>query len=240
MFTLGFVLYGTTVLIPQFLQTVMGYTAQLAGMALSPGGLVVMAMMPVVGVLVSRVDPRKLITFGFIALAVSTYHMSSLYLGIDFKTAMFYRIFQSVGLAFLFVPINTLCYAGVPQEQNNQISSMINLMRNLGGSFGISFVTTILARRMQVHQSILAAHTINSNQMQGLLHGMSSRYAVRLGSGPGATQQAYGSIYAMMQQQAAVLSYKDVILAMALMTVAVMPLVLLTRRPKPGEAHLGH
>ncbi len=144
MFTLGFVLYGTTVLIPQFLQTVMGYTAQLAGMALSPGGLVVMAMMPIVGILVSRVDPRKLITFGFIALAASMFHMTSLYLGIDFQTAMMYRVFQSIGLAFLFVPINTLCYVGVPQEQNNQISSMINLMRNLGGSFGISFVTTML------------------------------------------------------------------------------------------------
>ena len=240
MFTLGLVLYGTTVLIPQFLQTVMGYTAQLAGMALSPGGLVVMAMMPIVGVLVSRVDPRKLITFGFIALAVAMFHMSSLYLGIDFKTAMMYRVYQSMGLAFLFVPINTLCYVGVPQEQNNQISSMINLMRNLGGSFGISFVTTMLARRMQVHQTNLAAHTVNSNQMQNLLHGMSSdatRYA--LGSGPGALQQAYGSIYGIMQQQAAVLSYKDTILAMAILTVAVMPLVLLARKPKPGEVAHG-
>ncbi len=240
MFTLGFVLYGTTVLIPQFLQTVLGYTAQLAGMALSPGGLVVMAMMPVVGFLVSRVDPRKLITLGFIALAASMFHMSSIYLGIDFKTAMMYRIFQSIGLAFLFVPINTLCYVGVPQEQNNQISSMINLMRNLGGSFGISFVTTMLARRMQVHQSNLAAHTTNSNHMQGLLHGMSSIYAARLGSGPGAMQRAYASVYGTMQQQAAVLSYKDVVLAMALLTVCVMPLVLLARKPKPGDVHLGH
>ncbi len=240
MFTLGFVLYGTTVLIPQFLQTVLGYTAQLAGMALSPGGLVVMAMMPVVGVLVSRVDPRKLITFGFLALAASMFHMSSIYLGIDFKTAMMYRIFQSFGLAFLFVPINTLCYVGVPQEQNNQISSMINLMRNLGGSFGISFVTTMIARRMQVHQSTLAAHTTNSNHMQRLVHGMSSIYATRLGSGPGATHRAYASIYGMMQQQAAVLGYKDVVLVMAFLTVIVMPLVLLAQKPKAGVVHHGH
>ncbi len=240
MFTLGFVLYGTTVLIPQFLQTVLGYTAQLAGMALSPGGLVVMAMMPIVGFLVSRVDSRKLITLGFIALAVAMFHMSSIYLGIDFKTAMMYRIFQSLGLAFLFVPINTLCYVGVPQEQNNQISSMINLMRNLGGSFGISFVTTMLARRMQVHQTNLAAHTSNSNHMQNLLHGMSSVYALRYGSGPGATQRAYASVYGMMQQQAAVLSYKDVVMAMAILTVLVMPLVLLAQKPKSGDVHQGH
>jgi DHA2 family multidrug resistance protein len=240
MFTLGWVLYGSTVLIPQFLQTVMGYTAELAGMALSPGGLVVMAMMPVVGMLVSRVDSRKLITFGFIALALSMFHMTSLYMGIDFKTAMMYRNYQSIGLAFLFVPINTLCYSGVPKEQNNQISSMINLMRNLGGSFGISFVTTMLARRMQVHQSVLAAHTVNSDKMQSLVQSMGGMYATRLGSGPGAIQRAYDSIYGTMQQQAAVLAYRDTIVIMAIIIIAVMPLVLLARKPKPGEISMGH
>jgi DHA2 family multidrug resistance protein len=168
------------------------------------------------------------------------FHMSSITLGIDFKTAMMYRIYQSLGLAFLFVPINTLCYVGVPQEQNNQISSMINLMRNLGGSFGISFVTTMIARRMQVHQTNLSAHTGNSNHMNGLIHGMSSVYATRLGTGPAATQRAYASVYGIMQQQAAVLSYKDVVVVMCMLTVAVMPLVLLARKPKPGDVHLGH
>jgi DHA2 family multidrug resistance protein len=240
MFTLGAVLYGTTVLIPQFLETVMGYTAQLAGMALSPGGLVVMAMMPMVGFLVSRVDPRKLITVGFLALALAMFHMTNLYLGIDFHTAMMYRIYQSIGLAFLFVPINTLCYVGVPQEQNNQISSMINLMRNLGGSFGISFVTTMLARRAQVHQTFLAAHTQDSSQMRNMVNSLTGAYAVRLGSGPEAVHHAYAAVYGTLQQQAAVLSYRDTIMVMAILTVAVMPLVLLARRPKPGEAHLGH
>jgi DHA2 family multidrug resistance protein len=117
---------------------------------------------------------------------------------------------------------------------------MINLTRNLGGSFGISFVTTMLARRAQVHQSNLAAHTVNSNQMQNLLNSMSATFATRLGSGPGALQQAYGSIYGTMQQQASVLSYKDTIVAMAILTVAVMPLVLLARKPKPGQAPVGH
>ena len=240
MFTLGAVLYGTTVLIPQFLQTVMGYTAQLSGEVLSPGGLVIMAMMPIVGVLVSRVDARKLIGFGFIALAVSTYHMSSLNLDIDFKTAMMYRIYQSVGLAFLFVPINTICYVGVPQEQNNQISAMINLMRNLGGSFGISFITTMIARRAQVHQTYLSAHMVNSQPMNSMLQGLSSRFALRHGSGPDAMHQAQGAVYGMLQQQAAVLGYKDTILAMAALTVIVMPLVLLARKPAPGEVHAGH
>jgi DHA2 family multidrug resistance protein len=240
MFILGFVLYGTTVLIPQFLQTVLGYTAQLAGMALSPGGLVVMAMMPVVGMLVSRVDPRKLITFGFVALAASMFHMSTLYLGIDFKTATMYRIYQSIGLAFLFIPINTICYFGVPQEQNNQVSSTINLTRNLGGSFGISFVTTMLARRMQVHQTYLSAHTANTTRMQGVIQGLTSLHAQRLGSGPDALQRAYGTIYGAVQQQATVLGYRDAVLAMATLCVLVMPLVLLARKPKTGEVHMGH
>ncbi len=240
MFTLGAVLYGSTVLIPQFLQTVMGYTAQLSGEVLSPGGLVIMAMMPVVGYLVSRVDARKLIGFGFIALAVSTYHMSSLYLGIDFKTAMMYRIYQSLGLAFLFIPINTICYIGVPQEQNNQISAMVNLMRNLGGSFGISFVTTMIARRAQVHQTYLSAHLANSDTVNTWLHGLSSQFAARYGSGPEAMHKAQASLYSLLQQQALVLGYKDTVLAMAALTVIVMPLVLLARKPAPGEVHAGH
>jgi DHA2 family multidrug resistance protein len=128
----------------------------------------------------------------------------------------------------------------VPQEQNNQISAMINLLRNLGGSFGISFVTFMLARRMQVHQSVLAAHTVNSNIMQQRLESMRGLYATRSGPGPGAMQQAYGSIYETMQQQAAVLSYRDTIAIMAIIIVAVMPLVLLARKPKPGAAPMGH
>ncbi len=240
MFTLGAVLYGSTVLIPQFLQTVMGYTAQLSGEVLSPGGLVIMAMMPVVGYLVSRVDARKLIGFGFIALALSTYHMSSLYLGIDFKTAMMYRIYQSLGLAFLFIPINTICYIGVPQEQNNQISAMVNLMRNLGGSFGISFVTTMIARRAQVHQTYLSAHLANSDTVNTWLHGLSSQFAARYGSGPEAMHKAQASLYSLLQQQALVLGYKDTVLAMAALTLIVMPLVLLARKPAPGEVHAGH
>lgn len=239
MFTLGWVLYGSTVLIPQFLETVMGYTAELAGMVLSPGGFVVMALMPLVGALVTKVDPRKLVAFGFISLAIAMFHMTSINAGIDFRTAMMYRTWQMAGLAFLFVPINTLCYIGVPQEQNNQVSSQVNLMRNLGGSFGISFVSTMLARRMQTHQTDLAAHTVNSSQMQHLLQGMTSRYAARLGSGPEALHRAYGSVYGIMQQQAAVLSYRDTIAVMAIITILVAPLLFLARKPRPGQVHLG-
>jgi len=239
MFVLGFVLYGSTVMIPQFLQNVMGYTAKLAGMALSPGGLVVMTLMPIVGMMVSRVDARKMIAFGFIALGLSMFHMMGMYPGIDFHTAMMYRIYQSIGMAFLFVPINTICYSGVPQEDNNQVSSMINLMRNLGGSFGISFVTTILSRRIQVHSSELISNTATGNPaMERMLHGMSGYFSVH-GAGVGGLMQAYGSIYATLMREAAVLAYRDTNFIMGVVTLSALPLLLLTQRPKPG-IHMGH
>jgi len=117
---------------------------------------------------------------------------------------------------------------------------MINLMRNLGGSFGISFITTMIARRAQVHQTYLSAHMVNSQPLNSMLQGLTSQFALRFGSGPEAVHKAQATIYATLQQQAAVLGYRDTILAMAALTVIVMPLVLLARKPAPGEIHAGH
>src|SRR4029077_6330677 len=117
MLCLGGALFGSTVLIPQFLQLLMHYTAQQSGEALSAGGIVVMFLMPIVGVLVSRVDARYLITFGFVISALALFHMTTINLDIDFRTAMMYRVFQSMGLAFLFVPINTMSYVGTEPSQ---------------------------------------------------------------------------------------------------------------------------
>ncbi len=159
MFMLGAALYGATVLIPQLLQTLMGYTAQQAGMVLSPGGLVIIATMPLIGRLLGKMDGRWLIVFGFSSTALALYHMTSWTLDIDFKTAMMFRVYQAIGMGFLFVPIQTLCYIGIPQEKNNNVSGMTNLARNLGGSLGISAISVIVSRRAQYHQSVLASHT---------------------------------------------------------------------------------
>src|ERR1700678_3743678 len=140
MFVLGFTLYGTTVLIPQFVQTLLGYTAELAGLVISPAGLMMMAMMPVVGFLSSKVDPRKLIAYGFTMLTLALIYMHTFSLGSSFKYIMWVRVFQASGLAFLFIPINTISYAGVPREQNNDVSGLTNLARNIGGSVGRAFV----------------------------------------------------------------------------------------------------
>jgi DHA2 family multidrug resistance protein len=239
MFALGAVLFGTTVLIPEYLQTVMGYTAENAGMVLSPGGFTVMICMPIVGQLVSRVDARYLIAFGFVVLAVALLHMSSIYPGIDFHTAVLYRVYQSVGLAFLFVPINTISFVNIPPSQGNQVSAMINLFRNLGGSVGISVLSTILARRSQVHQNYLAAHVTASNLVSsaaGLKMAL-FRAGVAL---PDAALQADGQIYRTLQQQAAALAYIDAIRFFALGCVLALPLLLLARRNRPGAAAMAH
>jgi DHA2 family multidrug resistance protein len=139
MLTLGVALYGSTVLLPQYMQLLMGYSAQQAGMALSPGGFVVIAFLPLVGTLVNRVDVRVLVGFGFAVLAISMLYMAKhLHADIDFRTAVKLRAFQSVGLAFLFVPINTLVFAGMPPQKSNAISGIVNLSRNMGGDIGIA------------------------------------------------------------------------------------------------------
>jgi len=159
MLVLGMTLYGSTVLLPQYLQIWMGYSATDAGMALSPGALVFVGITPLIGWLVSRVGTKALIAFGFTVLAVALYHMSrTLYPGIDFSTAVWMRISLTVGLAFLFVPINTVVYAGVPPEKNNSVSGIVNLSRNMGGDIGIALVTTVIARRTQVHHEQIVSH----------------------------------------------------------------------------------
>jgi len=158
MFFLGFVMYASTVLIPQFLQQMMGYTAELAGLALSPGGAVIMCMMPVVGFLVSKVQPRLLITFGAIIVASSLFVMAGWDLQLDYGHAVRARMLQGLGLAFLFIPINVSAFASVPREMSNMGTGIINLARNIGASVGIATVTTMLERRTQVHQGRLAEH----------------------------------------------------------------------------------
>jgi DHA2 family multidrug resistance protein len=158
MFFLGFVLYASTVLIPQFLQQLLGYSAQLAGMALSPGGAVIMCMMPVVGILVSKVDTRILITFGCIVSASALFVMAGWDLGLDYGHAVRARMLQSFGLAFLFIPINVAAFAYVPREKSNMGTGIINLARNIGASVGIATVTTMLDRRAQSAQASAQAH----------------------------------------------------------------------------------
>ncbi len=238
MLALGLVLYGSTVLLPQYLQIVMGYSAQQAGMVLSPGGLVVMVLMPLVGALTPRVNPRILIGFGFAALSVSMFYMTShLYPGMDFRTALELRAYQSVGLAFLFVPINTVIYEGIPPEKNNQVSGIVNLARNMGGDIGIAFVTTMAARRAQFHQARLTEHMSPYDHPFAAMLDAVTHAVERAGvSSAAAAHRAVAVLYRQTIIQATTLAYLDVLHAFALMTAAMIPFLWLARRGADAAA----
>lgn len=242
MMVLGISLFGTTVLLPQFTQIMMGYSAQDAGMALSPGGLTVMLLMPLVGTLISRVDARNLLAFGFSVVSLSMFYMAThLYTGLDFASVVKLRVFQSVGLAFMFVPINTLSYVGVPPEKNNAISGIVNLSRNMGGDIGIAFVTTLLARRSQIHQATLAGyadpyHAAYNARVRavavGLEHG---------GISPAeCAHKAAVTVYRMLRLQAMALAYIDVLWLFGIGTACMLPLLFLLKRNQPGKVSMGH
>jgi DHA2 family multidrug resistance protein len=233
MFFLGFVLYGTTVLIPQFLQLLMGYPAVAAGEALAGGGFIMIFMMPLSGTLVSRVDPRALMSFGFAATATALYYMAThLTLGIDFRTIAMLRVYQTMGLAFIFVPSNVLSYVGIPRENNNQVSSMVSFVRNIGGSVGIALVSTYITRTTQVREAYLAANMRDTNpKFRQMIDGMASTLRNQGLSAGHALQQAYGRADMMVQRQAAMLAYKDAVSALAILVALLIPLTFIMKKP---------
>jgi MFS transporter, DHA2 family, multidrug resistance protein len=232
MFFLGFVLYSSTVLIPQFLQQLLGYTAELAGLALSPGGAVIMVMMPVVGFLVSRVDTRILITFGCTVSALALFVMAGWNLQLDYSHAVRARMFQALGLAFLFIPINVAAFAYVPREKTNMGTGIINLARNIGASVGIATVTTMLQRRTQVHQARMVEHV---NTFSAAYHSMLNGTQVKLiaagSSVAHATTQAQQMIYGTLQRQAVMLAFIDNFKMLGVVFFAVIPVLLLLKKP---------
>jgi MFS transporter, DHA2 family, multidrug resistance protein len=233
---LGMALFSSTVLMPQLLQTLMGYTAQKAGMVLSAGALVVLVVLPVVGRLTSRFQARHLIAFGWITLAVSMYvSCKQIDLLMSFSSATVLRVWQYVPVAFLFVPLTLAGYVGLPAEKTNAAAGLMNFMRNIGQSVGTSAVTTLIARRSQYHQSVLAGYTASSR-----FHDAITALAIRLRpaglSLHAAQEQALARMYALLQSQAAVLSYVEVYWLLA-MTSAVMFLAsFLLKRNEPGKS----
>jgi MFS transporter, DHA2 family, multidrug resistance protein len=236
MFMMGFVLLGSTQLIPQYVQTLLGYTATEAGEVISPGGFAIILLMPVVGRMISRVNPRRLIVFGLVVSAAALYHMTSFNLQVDYWTVALARIFQAAGLAFLFIPITTIAYVGVPREKNNNASAIINLSRNLGGSVGIALLTTFLARREQYHRSMLIDRIAAGDPRYNAVAGAIKQHMTSLGGTAGqALHLAQAEIGAMVARQAAMLSYIDDFLLLAIAFALLIPLVFLTRAPRPGE-----
>jgi DHA2 family multidrug resistance protein len=236
MFMLGLVLFGTTVLLPQLMQTLLGYSAKDAGMAISPGGLVIMAFMPLVGYLVTRIDARLLIAFGLAVTSWALYHMSGFSLDMDFGELVYARMYQSIGIAFLFVPINTVAYAFMPPNKSNAVSALINLGRNVGGSVGISLVTFMLARRAQVHQSMLIGNLNPYNdRFRQALHGATQTFLAAGSSSSTASAQAYAQLYGSVQRQSSMLAYIDCFSLLAILFAGLIPFVFIVKKVGPHK-----
>jgi MFS transporter, DHA2 family, multidrug resistance protein len=209
MFMVGAASFSTTVLMPQFLQSLMGYSAQSAGMVLSAAAIILLIELPLVGRLTARVQARYLMAFGWATLTVAMFFSTHrIDLQISFASATWLRIAQYVPIGFIFIPATMVAYLGLPQEKSNAVAGLVNFVRNMGSSVGTSAVTTILARRAQLHQAVLASHTSLSDPA---FRDSAASLADRLRQG-GVDQpqmQAYGRLYESMQNQASTLSYID-------------------------------
>jgi MFS transporter, DHA2 family, multidrug resistance protein len=235
MFMLGFALLGSTLLLPLFSQTLLGYTAEEAGLALMPGGFTIMLLLPFVGFLLSRYSPRWLLIFGLLVLAGSLFHMTGFDLEISFRSVATARVLQAIGMAFLFVPINTAAYAFLPRDKNNAASGLMNLARNIGGSVGISLATTMLDRRTQVHLNDLSRNLSASNPaFQSMMQGATQAMRAHGSSAAFATQQAYALVEGTVQRQATMLAYLDDFRLLGFAILAMVPLVFLMKKGKPG------
>jgi DHA2 family multidrug resistance protein len=235
-FGLGFALFGSTVLVPQFLQTLMGYTATESGKVLSPGGIAVMVILPITGALINRVGPRALITVGLIAAGSALWLTSHINLQVDYWTITLYRMLTGVGIAFLFVPISTAAFSRLPPEKSNAASALFNLARNLGASFGIALVTNVVVRQSQVHTNQLVAHVAaGSTPYNQWIAGLSQRLIAGGSSAYQAGRQATALVARTIAQQAGALAYLDAFRFVAVACFAMLPLAWLLKKVSLGK-----
>ncbi|MGB7582559.1 MAG: DHA2 family efflux MFS transporter permease subunit [Sedimentisphaerales bacterium] len=234
MYTLGFILYGSTALLPMFLQNLLGYSALDSGLVISPGGIITMISMPIVGLLVTKIQAKWLLIIGSVFGAIGLFMSAGFNLQISFSNAVWARSVMSAGLGFLFIPINTVAYYYVAKADTDNASGLINLARNLGGSFGISLTTTLLARRMQFHQSRLVEHVTETTP--AYQHYFANIQAMLVQQGTDiatAAIKAKTLIYGFVQQQAAMLAYLDVFWVLGGMFLLLIPLVFLMKKTTP-------
>jgi MFS transporter, DHA2 family, multidrug resistance protein len=232
MFTLGFVLYASTMLVPVFLQTLLGYTAFMSGLVLTPGAICILILLPISGMLLPKVGPRWLVALGLTSGGLALiFLLAPLNLQTDFRTITTARAFQTAGLAFLFVPINAAAFMYISKSKMSNATGIINLARNIGGSAGIAFVTTMLQRRSQFHQSVLVAHaTPYDTGYAAAVHG-AGQFLYTQGSSPTlAADQAQGLVYLSIQQQAGMLSFIDNFWLLGVIFLALIPMALLLKR----------
>jgi DHA2 family multidrug resistance protein len=235
------VLISTTQLLPQLLQTELDYTATLAGLTLSPGGIATLVLMPVVGRLVSAVQPKYLIMFGAAVVAGSMWHLTGVNGDITYGYAEMARILLALGLPFLFLPVTTASYDGVPPDKTNQASALINVARNIGGSMGVALAQTVLAQRQQFHQARLVEHIAPSDLgYQQTLDGMTRFFEAQGSNATDAAAQALAWIGRTLQRQVDFLAYIDVFWTLAIIAAVMIPVAALLRPIDLSAPARGH
>jgi len=237
----GAVLISTTQFLPQILQTDFNYTAELAGLALSPGGIATLIMMPIAGRLVGIVQPKYLIVLGASIVALAMWHLTGLNGDITYGYAVRARIILALGLPFLFLPVTTASYDGIPPDKTNQASALINVARNIGGSMGVALAQTIFAQRQQFHQSRLVEHISPSDiGYQQTIDAMTQFFVGQGSNQSDAASQAIAWVGQTLQRQIDLLSYIDVFWSLAIIGALMVPLALIMRPVDLGAAPKGH
>jgi len=235
------VLYGSSVLIPQLAQQQLGYTATLAGLVLSPGALLIVFTIPIVGKIMPKVETRHLIAFGFFLLGTALLYSRHLVPDIDFRTLMFMRMAQSFGLAFLFVPTSTLAYVSLPQELNDDAAALFTMFRNVAGSIGISLATAGIRERMQVRMANMAEHMSPlSQQYQETVQRIGQALRDYTGAVGDQTQAATGHMYQTFVSQATILAYIDIFAICGIFAFCFIPLTFLFSSTKAAGGGAGH
>ena len=234
-FFTSFTTFSCFVLLPMYLQTLMGYTSFLSGLVLAPAGIISMVAMLIAGKLVTKINPKAILAFGLAVIGYSAHLMSQFNLLADFNTIVWPRIVMGVAMGFHFVPLATLSLSSIRKEEMGNATAIFNLLRNLGGSFGIAIVTTILARRAQFHQVHLVEHLNPFDRNFQLAVPQISQLLQDRGlifSPP--NQGSLSVIYSQLIKQATMMSFNDVFYLLSVMTMLILPLVLLMKK---GEAH---
>jgi DHA2 family multidrug resistance protein len=228
----GFVLYGSLMLLPIFLQTLLGYPPLQAGIAMSPRGVGSLLVTPVVAVMMSRGDPRKMLALGFVTVSFTLFWFARFSLDVGYWDIFWPQIVQGIGLGMMFVPLTTISMDRIAKERMGNATSLFNLMRNIGSSVGVAVMQTMLTRHRQVYTNVLGAHvTPYDFGARVMLDSLRSAFMARGADFLTATNQARAALFGMVQKQAAMLSFADAYRLLAVLLLIAMPLVFLMRRP---------
>ncbi|HXX03889.1 MAG TPA: DHA2 family efflux MFS transporter permease subunit [Xanthobacteraceae bacterium] len=241
MLAVGAVLFGSNQITPQLMQTNFPYTAMLSGLAMMPGGLAMLLMMPLAGQIIPRLQPKYWLAIGFSLVALAMWYSTSLVPDASFGYFAMMRVYQTVGMPFLFIPINSVAYSGLPAQKTNEASALVNVARNLGGSIGVSLANTELVQRSQFHQARLVENAVPSSPVfQSTMHHLTQYFSQFSSSAAGAQARAIGYVGQTIADQAALMGYIDIFYTWAVVAALLVPAVLLLiRRVAPDQARAG-